>query len=127
MEPIFFYFKEMQLEVNSKFTLDSSKKELVYQINFSKENDFFITTLNCNLVIANDYGDLLDDIKELSIKSRLLLEKGPAYQFDLSLIELALSFPIMERKVDEMYFLSYQKIWIFIVGNINFTTSKTIK
>ena len=79
MEPIFFYFKEMQLEVNSKFTLDSSKKELVYQINFSKENDFFITTLNCNLVIANDYGDLLDDIKELSTKSWLLLEKVPAY------------------------------------------------
>ena len=83
--------------------------------------------MNFNLVIANDYCDLLGDTKELSTKSRLLLEKGPAYQFDLSLIELALSFPIMERKVDEMYFLSYQKIWIFIVGNINFTTSKTIK
>ena len=35
--------------------------------------------MNCNLVIANDYGDLLDDIKELSTKSRLLLEKGSAY------------------------------------------------
>ena len=40
---------------------------------------FFITTLNCNLVIANDYGDLLDDIKELSTKSSLLLGKGTAY------------------------------------------------
>ena len=63
--------------------------------------------MNCNLVIANDYGDLLDEIKELSTKSQLLLEKGPAHQFDLSLIELALSFPGMEKKVDEMYFLSY--------------------
>ena len=35
--------------------------------------------MNCSLVIANDYGDLLDDIKELSTKSRLLLEKGSAY------------------------------------------------
>ena len=63
--------------------------------------------MNCNLVIANDYGDLLDDINELSTKSQLLLEKGPAHHFDLSLIELALSFPGMENKVDEMYFLSY--------------------
>ena len=54
--------------------------------------------MNCNLVIANDYGDLLDDTKELSTKSWLLLEKGPAYQFNLSLIELALSFTGMEKK-----------------------------
>ena len=49
----------------------------------------------------------MDDIKELSTKRRLSLEKGTAYQFDLSLIELALSFPGMEKNVDEMYFLSY--------------------
>ena len=54
----------------------------------------------------SDYGDLLH-IKELSTKSWLFLEKGPAYQFDLSLIKLALSFPGMEKNVDEMYFLSY--------------------
>ena len=107
MEPIFFYFKETPLEANNKFTLDFSNTKLVYHINFSNENDYYITTMNCNLVIANDYGDLLDDIKELSTKSRLLFEKGPAHQLDLSLIELALSFPVMEKKVDEMYFLSY--------------------
>ena len=54
--------------------------------------------MNFNLVIANDYGDLLGDIKELSTKSRLLLEKGPAYQFDLSLIELALYFQVWKKK-----------------------------
>ena len=107
MEPIFFYFKETPLEANNKFTLDFSGTELVYQINFSNENDYYITTMNYNLVIMNDYGDLLDDIKELSTKSLLLLEKRPAYQFDLSLIKLALSFSGMESKADEMYFLSY--------------------
>ena len=98
MEPIFFYFKETPLEANNKFTLDFSDTELVYQINFSNENDYYITTMNYNLVIMNDYGDLLDDIKELSTKSLLLLEKRPAYQFDLSLIKLALSFSGMEKK-----------------------------
>ena len=53
--------------------------------------------MNCNLVIANDYGDLLDNIKELSTKSRLLIEKGPAYQFDLSLLRLAFYFPGMKH------------------------------
>ena len=101
MKPIFFfffYFKETPLEANNKFTLDFSNTELVYQINFSKESDYYITTKNCNLVKTNDYGDLLDDIKVLSTKSRLLLEKGSAYQFDLSLIDLALSFPSMGIK-----------------------------
>ena len=82
MEPIFFYFKETPHEANNKFTLDFSNTEFVYQINFSNENDYYITTMNCNLVIADNYGKLLDNIKELSTKSRLLLEKGPAYQFD---------------------------------------------
>ena len=65
--------------------------------------------MNCNLVIANDYGDLLDDIKELSTKIRLLLEKGPAYQFDLSLLRLAFYFPGIKHEVDELYFLLYQE------------------
>ena len=77
--------------------LDFPDTELVYQINFSNENDYYITTMNYNLVIMNDYGDLLDDIKELSTKSQLLLQKGPAYLLDLSLIELAFSFPGMEK------------------------------
>ena len=98
MEPIFFYFKETPIGVDNRFTLDFSNNELIYQINFLTENDYYITTMICNLVIANDYGRQLDDIKKLSTKSRLLLEKGAAYQFDLSLVELALSFPGMEKK-----------------------------
>ena len=98
MEPIFFYFEEAPLGLFNRFTLDFSNTELNYQINFSTENDYYITTMNCNLVIANDYGRLLDDIKKLSTKSRFLLEKRAAYQFNLSSVELALSFPGMEKK-----------------------------
>ena len=54
--------------------------------------------MNCNLVLANNYGRLLDDMKMLLTKSRLLLEKEAEYQFDLSLVELALSFPAMEKQ-----------------------------
>lgn len=82
MEPIFFYFKETPIDENNKFVLDFSTTESVYQVNFLTKNDYYVTTVNCNLVIANDYGNLLKDVRELSTKSRLLLEKGPAYQFD---------------------------------------------
>ena len=112
MEPIFFYFKETQFGGNNTFTLDISNTELINQINFSIENNYYITTMNCNLVIANDYGGLLDDIKKLSTKSRLLLEKGAAYQFDLSLVKLALSFPGMEKETEnksKLNLLSYQE------------------
>ena len=98
MEPIFFYFKETPVGVDNKFTLDFSNNELIYQINFTTKNDYYITTMNCDLVIANDYGGLLDNIKKLQIKSQLLLEKGAAYQFDLSLAGLAVSFPGMNKK-----------------------------
>ena len=91
------------------FTLDFSNTELIYQINFSTENDYYITTMNCNLVIANDYGRLLDNMKKLLTKSRLLLKKGAACQLDLSLVKLALSFPGMEKKPDKLNLLSYQE------------------
>ena len=92
MEPIFFYFKQTPLGVDNRFTLDFSNTELIYQINFSTEKEYYTTTMNGNLVIANN-SRLLNDIKKLSAKSRLLLEKGAAYQSDLSLVEIiALSF-----------------------------------
>ena len=69
MEPIFFYFKETPTGVDNKFTLDFSNTELIYQINVSNENDYYITTMNRNLIISNDYGGLLDGIKKLSTKS----------------------------------------------------------
>ena len=60
-------------------------------------------------MIANEYGDLLHDIKELSTKGRLLLEKRPAYQFDLPLLGLAFYFPSMKHEIDELYLLLYQE------------------
>ena len=69
MEPIYFYFKQTTLDANNKLTLDFSNTELVYQKKFSPKNDYYITTMNCNLIIANDYGDLTQDIKDLSEKS----------------------------------------------------------
>ena len=59
---------EMPIDVNNRFMLDFSNTELIYQINLSTENDYYITTMNCNLIIANDFLDRLKDIKDLSEK-----------------------------------------------------------
>ena len=77
MEPIYFYFKETPLDANNKSTLDFSNTDLVYQINFSPKNDYYITTINCNLIITNDYGDVTQDIKDLSEKKLIIARKRP--------------------------------------------------
>ena len=38
-----------------------------------------------------------------------MLEKGPGYQFDWSLLRLAFYFPGIKHEVDELYFLLYQE------------------
>ena len=113
MEPIYFYFKETMLDTNNKFTLDFSNTELVYQINFSPKKDYYITTMNCNLTIANDYDDVTQDIKDLSEKSWLLLEKGPAYQFKLAFVYLLYYYPGQNGKTEVLDFLSYKENMAF--------------
>ena len=65
MESIYFYFKETPLDTNNKFTLDFSNTEVIYQTNFSPKNGYYITAMNCNLIIANNYSHVKQDIKDL--------------------------------------------------------------
>ena len=57
--------------------LDFLQTEVVYQIRFSTEKGYYITSMNCNLIIHDDYEHVGDKIKQLSKKSNLLLQKGP--------------------------------------------------
>ena len=75
-EPIFLYFKTAEF-LKNKFVLDFLQTEVVYQIRFSTKKDYYITSMNCNLIIHDDYEHVSDEIKQLSKKSNLLLEKGP--------------------------------------------------
>ena len=82
MKPIFICFKEIELDDNDKFTLDFSNTEIIYEIDFLTKNDYYITSLNCDLIVKENNDDKSKLIKDLSEKSRLLLEKGPPYQND---------------------------------------------
>ena len=73
MKPCFIYFEEIAISDDNKFTLDFSDQEFVQEIDF--------TSLDCNLKVKKHiHDDKKKRIEELSEKSRLLLEKGAAYQ-----------------------------------------------
>ena len=46
----FIYFKELTLNNNNKFTSDFSDEEFVQEINFSTNLDYYISSLDCNLI-----------------------------------------------------------------------------
>ena len=70
-QPIFLYFKTAEF-LKSKFVVDFLQTEVEYQIRFSTEKDYYITSMNCNLIIHDDYEHACDEIKQLSKKSDLL-------------------------------------------------------
>ena len=54
MNPDFIYFKEVTLDDNNKFTLAFSDEEFALQINFFTNLDYYIATLNCNLILKKN-------------------------------------------------------------------------
>ena len=102
MKPIFIYFKEVELDRNNKFTLDFSNTEITYEIDFLTKSYYYITTLNCDLIVKEHHDDKSKLTKDLSEKSRLLLEKGPAYQNDINEISYfirATGLKTVEKKI----------------------------
>ena len=81
------YFREAYLNEENKFTLDFSDQEFVQKIEFLLKNTYYILTLNCKLKVEN-YIHETPKTKDLSTKSRLLLEKGPAILCDIDYLAL---------------------------------------
>ena len=46
-----FYFKEIALDDNNKFVLDFSDEEFIQKINFNKNFNYYIASLDCNLIL----------------------------------------------------------------------------
>ena len=56
-------------------------------MNFLNNLDYYITSLNCKLKVKELNHDKDEKLKNY-LKSRLLLEKGPAYQNDIDYLTL---------------------------------------
>ena len=107
------YFKETVLDKNNKFMLDFSQTNQIYKVDFSSKKDYFITSMKCNLNIQEDIkNSVFDEIKELSEKSRLLLEKVPAYKNDIKRVYMRLGVP--GRTHGKIYFY-----FVLSAANIN--------
>ena len=83
MKPSFIYLKEIPFNDNNKFVLDFSDEEFVQKVYFDKNISYYIASLDCNLILKKEIKKDKKKNEELSQKSRLLLEKGAAYQNDI--------------------------------------------
>ena len=84
MKPVFIYFKEIPFNDNNKFVLDFSDQEFIQKVYFDKNIDYYIATLDCNLILEEEIKkDKKFFFEELAQKSRLLLEKDADYQNDI--------------------------------------------
>ena len=83
MKPVFIYFKEIPFNDNNKLVLDFSDQEIIQKVYFDKNIDYYIASLDCNLILKEGIKKDKKKIGEISQKSRLLLKKGADYQNDI--------------------------------------------
>ena len=53
MNPIFIYQNETKLDNNNRFTVDFIDEEVVNFVSFFSRNQYYISSLNCNVTKAN--------------------------------------------------------------------------
>ena len=92
MKPVLIYFREIPFDDNNKFVLDFSDDEFVQKVDFEKNVNYYIASLDCNVILKEEIKkDKKQEIEELFKKSRLLLEKGATYQNDIGWLTSAIA------------------------------------
>ena len=83
-------------------------KDLYKKLNLIKKKDYYIASLDCNLILKEEIKKNKKKlIEELSILSRKLIEKGPKYQVDFAWLTSQLA-PIYD--VPDIQSLTYNFI-----------------
>ena len=55
MDPVYIYFKEVFLDDKNRFTIDFLDEIVVHQLLFSPENDYYVTSMNCDQNLLKDF------------------------------------------------------------------------
>ena len=89
MNPIFIYQNKAKLDHNNRFTIDFIDEETVNFVSFfSSKNQYYISSLNCNITKANkkkvSFTGSKAVVDDLSKTSRELLDKGAAFKNDIT-------------------------------------------
>ena len=94
MNPIFIYQNEAKLDNKNKFTIDFIDEEVVNLVSFFSENQYYISSLNCNITKANkkkvSFTGSKALVNDLSTISRELLDKGPTLINDIDYVTATL-------------------------------------
>ena len=86
MKPVLIYFKEVPFKEN-KFVLDFSNEKFVQAIDFSRNEKYFIATLDCKLKLK-EFIQESDNVKKLDAKSKKLNDEGSDYFCDIDYLQL---------------------------------------
>ena len=69
MKPVFICFRQIPFDNNNKFALDFSDDEFVQKVDFEKNVNYYIASLDCNLILKEETKkDKKQEIEELSKK-----------------------------------------------------------
>ena len=83
MKPSFTYFKEIPFNGNNKFVLDFSDEEFVQKVYFDKNINYYILSLDCNLILK-------EEIKKIKKILKNFLKKVGFYQKKAPLIKMTM-------------------------------------
>ena len=94
MNPVLIYQNEAKFDFNNKFTIEFSDNNVDLFVNFSTDRQYYIASLNCNIIKKNKtkttFESSEENVKKLSIISRNLLSKGAAVHNDIDYVKAEL-------------------------------------
>ena len=64
MDLSYIYFKEIDIDQDKSFTADFSKENEIEEVLFNKENEYGVTGLTLNSILANEKLLKIENVKE---------------------------------------------------------------
>ena len=64
MDPLYIYFKEINLDQDQSFTADFSKENEIEKVLFDKENKYGVTGLTINSILSDEKIIKIENVKE---------------------------------------------------------------
>ena len=80
MDPSYIYFKEINIDQDKSFTADFSKENEIEKVLFNKENEYGITGLTINSILADEKVLNIEIVKEQERISNEIQELIKKYQ-----------------------------------------------
>ena len=102
MEPVFIYYDKVKFQNNDYkiFRVDDSDGDNLDGVFFTKNTDYYITSMSCFITLEQDLKELnhYDDIKKISEISNKILKNGIEHLYEEKVLEVTLEN--VEQKIE---------------------------